>query len=388
MKTCITNIDIYSEGCFIQNGSIVIDGEKISEIHTEPINPTDAKVIDGKNFTAVPGFIDSHCHGGGGFDCNTGDLESIIGMRDFHGKHGVTLIYPSLAANDIAAMKQGLEAIRQAMKLNESGKTQIGGCHLEGPFLNKTYKGSQAENHIIAINNEYLKLYEDYRDVIRRTTIAPEVEKNVEYFPAICDMGIQISIGHSCATIKEIEYAVSKGATSVTHLYNAMSQTKKQGPFRIGGVVEAALTLDTLYAEIIADGYHLPKELLQIAYKCKGADKLMICSDANMAAGSKHGQLIHSCGLTYIIEHGVAMNEERTSLASSISPVDTMVRHLIYNVQFPIADVVKMSSATNAKLFNIYNSKGSISIGKDADINIVNKNFDIVMTFCKGKLNN
>jgi N-acetylglucosamine-6-phosphate deacetylase len=384
MKTCIKNIDIYSEGCFIKNGSLIMDDEIISEIHAEPITPQDAEIIDGENLIAVPGFIDSHCHGGGGFDCNNGDLESVIGMRDFYGKHGVTLIYPSLAANDINVMKQGLESIRQAMKYNQAGKTQIGGCHLEGPFLNKIYKGSQAENHIIAINDEYLKLYDDYKDVIRRTTIAPEVEQNAEYFPAIHDMGIQISIGHSCATINEVEYAVTKGATSVTHLYNAMSQTKKEGPFRIGGVVEAGLTFDSLYAEIIADGYHLPKELLQIAYKCKSADKLIICSDANMAAGYKHGQVIHSCGLTYVIEHGVAMNEARTSLASSISPIDTMVRHLIFNVQFPVADVLKMASATTAKLLNIPN-KGTISFGKDADINIVDKNFDIIMTFCKGK---
>ncbi|MDR1347279.1 MAG: N-acetylglucosamine-6-phosphate deacetylase [Prevotellaceae bacterium] len=386
MKTCIKNVDIYSEGGFIQNGSLVIDGEIISEIYAEPVMHQDANIIDGKNLIAVPGFIDSHCHGGGGFDCNKGDLESILGTRDFHGKHGVTLIYPSLAANDPSIIKKGLESIRKAMKLNECGKTQIGGCHLEGPFLNKAYKGSQAENHIIAINDEYLKLYDDYKDVIKRTTIAPEVEKNVEYFPKIQAMGIQISIGHSCATIKDVEYAVAKGATSVTHLYNAMSQTKKEGPFRTGGVVEAALTFDSLYAEIIADGYHLPKELLQIACKCKGADKLMICSDANMAAGCKHGQVIKSCGMTYVIEQGVAMNETRTSLASSISPIDAMVRHLIFNIKFPVADVLKMSSATVAKLLNIYSDTGSINFGKDADINLVDKNFEVIMTFCKGKI--
>jgi N-acetylglucosamine-6-phosphate deacetylase len=387
MKTCIKNIDIYSEGGFIQNGSLVIDGEIISGICADPIIHQDANIIDGKNLIAIPGFIDSHCHGGGGFDCNKGDLESVLGMRNFYGKHGVTLIYPSLAANDMSAIRKGLESIRRAMTLNECGKTQIGGCHLEGPFLNKVYKGSQAEEHILAMTDEYLKLYDDYRDVIKRTTIAPEVERNVEYFPAIQSMGIQISIGHSCATINEVEYAVSKGATSVTHLYNAMSQTKKEGPFRIGGVVEAGLTFDSLYAEIIADGYHLPRELLQIAYKCKGADKLIICSDANMAAGSKHGQIINSCGMTYIIEHNVAMNETRTSLASSISPIDTMVRHLIFNIKFPVADVLKMSSATVAKLLNIYSSKGSINLGKDADINLVDENFEVVTTFCKGKIN-
>ncbi|MDR2125856.1 MAG: N-acetylglucosamine-6-phosphate deacetylase [Prevotellaceae bacterium] len=387
MKLCIKNIDIYSESGFIKNGSLIVDGEIIAEISSEQVTHRNSEIIDGENLIAIPGFIDSHCHGGGGFDCNNGDLESILGACDFHGKHGVTLIYPSLAANDLDTMEKGLKSIRKAMKLNKPGKPQIGGCHLEGPFLNKKYKGAQAEEHILTLNDEYLKLYDRYKDVIRRTTIAPEVEQNVEYFPSIKSMGIQISIGHSCATINEVEYAINKGATSVTHLYNAMSQTKKEGAFRVGGVVEAALTFDSLYAEIIADGWHLPKELLQIAYKCKGADKLIICSDANMAAGSKHGQIIHSCGMTYIIEHGVAMNETRTSLASSISPIDTMVRHLIFNVKHPIADVIKMSGATVAKLLNIYAHKGSVSTGKDADINIVDKNFDIVMTLCKGKIN-
>ena len=386
MKTYIQNIDIYSDSGFVENGSLLIDDEKILEINTELTFKNSVKIIDGKGLIAIPGYIDSHCHGGGGFDCNDGNLKSVIGMRDFYAKHGVTLLFPSLAANDIPTTIRGLESIREAMKMNESGKTEIGGCHLEGPFLNKMYKGCQAEEHIIELTDEYLKLYDDYKDVISRTTIAPEVGRNVEYFPMLRDMGIQVSIGHSCATIKEIEYAVTKGATSVTHLYNAMSQTKKEGPFRIGGVVEAALTFDSLYAEIIADGYHLPNELLQIAYKCKSADKLMICSDANMAAGCKHGQIIQSCGMTYYIENGVAMNEERTSLASSISPIDTMVKHLVFNVKFPVADIVKMSSATNAKLLNLYDNKGSIKVGKDADINIVDKNFNIVMTLCKGKI--
>jgi N-acetylglucosamine-6-phosphate deacetylase len=306
-------------------------------------------------------------------------------MRDFYGKHGITTLYPSLADNALPDSINGLETIRKVMKLNKAGQTEIGGCHLEGPFLNKAYKGCQAESHILTLDDENVQLYDKYKDVIKRTTIAPEVERNATYFPAISQMGIAISIGHSSADFKEIEYAVKQGANSVTHLYNAMSQTKKSGPFRIGGVLEAGLTLDALYAEIIADGYHLPNELIQIAYRCKGADKLTVCSDANQAAGGAHGDVFYSCGLTFVIEQGVAMNYERTSLASSITPIDSMVRHLIFNVKLPAFDVVKMASTSTAKMMNISDRKGSIAVGKDADVNLVDADFQVVKTFFRGE---
>ena len=384
MQTCIVNVTIYTEDAIIPEGSIVIENEKITEIHTSQVSYKNATVVDGSSLSAIPGYIDTHCHGGAGCDCNDATLDSITGMRDFYGGHGVTSLYPTLSANAIPDTINGLEAIRAAMLHNRAGRTEICGCHLEGPFLNKAYKGCQAEQHIIPLNDEYLQMYETYRDVIKRTTIAPEVERNVEYFPALSQMGIVVSIGHSRAEYKDIEYAVSQGATSVTHLYNAMSQTKKTGAFRIGGVVEAGLTIDDLYAEIIADGYHLPNELIQIAYRCKGADKLTVCSDANSAAGGVHGDVFHTCGVTFVIEQGVAMNSERTSLASSISPIDSMVRHLIFNVKLPVFDVIKMASTSTARMMRMDDRKGSIAVGKDADINLVDSQYNVVKTFCKG----
>ena len=384
MQTCIVNVTIYTEDTIISNGSVIIENEKITEIHTSPVSYKSATIVDGSNLLVIPGYIDTHCHGGAGFDCNDAMVDSIIGMRDFYGIHGITSLYPTLSANAIPDTINGLEAIRAAMLQNRAGRTEICGCHLEGPFLNKVYKGCQAEQHIIPLNDEYLQMYETYKDVIKRTTIAPEVEQNAAYFPALCQMGILLSVGHSCAEYKEIEYAVSQGATSVTHLYNAMSQTKKTGAFRIGGVVEAGLTIDDLYAEIIADGYHLPNELIQIAYRCKGADKLTVCSDANSAAGGVHGDVFHTCGETFVIEQGVAMNSARTSLASSISPIDSMVRHLIFNVKLPAFDVIKMASISTARMMRIDDRKGSIAVGKDADINLVDSQFNVVKTFCKG----
>ena len=381
---CITNIQIYTEKEIIPNGSIVIENEKITEIHTTPVSHKHATIVDGTNLSAIPGYIDTHCHGGGGFDCSDGTMQSVIGMRDFYGKHGVTTLYPTLGANAIPETIAGLEKIRAVMQQNKAGLTEIGGCHLEGPFLNKGYKGCQTESYIISLNDEYLQMYNTYKDVIKRTTIAPEVDQNITYFPALTKMGIKITIGHSIAEYKDIAYVIEQGAIGVTHLYNAMSQTKKVGPYRVGGVLEAGLTLDDLYAEIIADGFHVPNELLQIAYRCKGPDKLSVCTDANCAAGGVDGEIFHSCGTSFVVDQGVAMNLERTSFASSITPIDGMVRHLIFNVKLPAFDVVKMTSINTAKMMGIDAHKGSISVGKYADINLVDDQFNVINTFCKG----
>ncbi len=385
MKIQIIHIDIYTEQKIIRDGSLILSDGIITGIYPERGDIKDVMVIDGKGLSAVPGYIDAHCHGGDGCDCNQGTEEAVLTMRAFYGRHGITTLYPSLATDRLPALCKGLEAIRSVMQQNKAGQTEIAGCHLEGPFINKAYKGSQVEASILRMTDEYLQFYDNYKDVIRRTTIAPEVEHNIDYFPALRAMNIQLSVGHSCAEYDEVLTAIQKGATSVTHLYNAMSQTKKKGPFRIGGVVEAALTQDTLYAEMICDGYHLPKELIQIAYRCKGADKLSVCSDASRATGIViDGDEVHSCGEVYVVEKGVVMNSSRTSLASSITPVDAMVRHLIFNVGLPPSDVIKMASGTTAKMMGIFDRKGSIAVGKDADINLVDAEYHVVKTFCKG----
>lgn len=386
MNIRITHIDIYTEQEIIRDGSLLLsDGVIASVCRTSEETADATRVINGTGLSVVPGYIDAHCHGGGGYDCNQGTEEALVKMRTFYGRHGVTTLYPTLAADLLPALEQGLQAVRSVMRQNQAGETEIAGCHLEGPFLNKVYKRSQAEDAILPMTDDHLRFYETYSDVIRRTTIAPEVGHNLDYFPALRAMNIQLSVGHSCAEYNEVLAAIEAGATSVTHLYNAMSQTKKTGPFRIGGVVEAALTQDALYAEIICDGYHLPNELIQIAYRCKGVGRLSVCSDASRAAGVvTHGDTIHSCGETYVVENGVVMNSTRTSLASSITPVDKMVRHLIFNVGLPAIDVVRMTSGTTAKMMGIFDRKGSIAVGKDADINIVDAQFNVVKTFCKG----
>ena len=387
MRTYIKHIDIFAETGWIRNGSLLMEGDRIAGIYPDPETGAGAaadRTIDAKGLSAIPGYIDTHVHGGGGHDINDGSESAILGTRDFHQRHGVTTIVPTWMALSLPAIEQGLSSLRQVLPQNAPGKAEITKAHLEGPFLNPQYNGSQPVDQIIPIDDENVRIYERYRDVIARTTIAPEYGHNLDYFPVIAALGIQISMGHSRATIGEAREGLQRGATSVTHLYNAMSQTHKEGPFRIGGLVEAGLTLDGLYAETICDGFHLPDELLRIAFRCKGPDRMLIVSDACLCAGMPSGTVVRTGGVTFHVEDGISMNETRTSFASSTTPIDGMVRHLIFDTGLPMDDVIRMSSATPAKLMGLYDRKGSITVGKDADINLVDARLNIVNTFCKG----
>lgn len=385
MKKYLKNLTIYAEGEVIENGSILIDGEKISKVYSTADAGIEAdEIIDCSGKTAIPGYIDTHVHGGNGYDVGNGSIEAIYGMRDYYQQHGVTMIYPTFMTNELSIIEEGLKSLREAVKTNAPGKAEIAGSHIEGPFLNPMYKGCQADYLIIPLDDKNIRLFEDYRDVIARATIAPEYGHNVDYFPGLAGLGIQISVGHSTATISQVYEAVEKGATSITHLYNAQSQTHKEGPYRIGGVVEAGLTIDSIYTEAICDGYHLPNELVRIAYKCKGPKKMLIVSDASLCSGMKSGSIVRTSGVNFYVEDGIAMNEARTSFASSTSPMDKMVRHLIFDTKLPAADVIEMASATPARLMGAIDHKGTIAEGKDADINIVDKEFNVLRTFCKG----
>ena len=388
MSTYFMDIDIQTGTGFIPHGSLLLEDGKIAGVFPDQrreIARQAEEVVDGKGLLAIPGFIDIHVHGGGGHDINDCTAASIRRTRDFYQRHGVTTLFPSYLALPLDDIARGLEAVREVRAENAPGHAEVMGAHLEGPFLNPQYNGSQPVAQIVPIDDDNVRIYERFRDVVARTTIAPEFGRNMEYFPGIAALGVQISMGHSCATIREAERAMQLGASSVTHLYNAMSQTHKEGPYRIGGLVEAGLTLDGLYAEAICDGYHLPNELLRIAYRCKGPDRMAIVSDACLCAGLPSGSVVRTAGLSFYVEDGISMNEAHTSFASSTSPMDRMVRHLIFETGLPVADVVKMSSATPARLMGIYDRKGTIDEGKDADINLVDAGFNIVRTFCKGK---
>ncbi len=384
-KTIVNNIAVVTEDRIIENGSLVFENSIIIEVNEKPISSGNADVIDGSGLTAVPGYIDTHCHGGAGFDTNDATVESVEGLAAFHLRHGVTVLYPTLAADNFDNLVKCFEAIREAGRRNIPGKTEIPGTHLEGPFLNLKYKGSQPEEYFIRFEDRHMDIIETYRDVIKRITLAPEVSGNMQRIESLRRLGIVVSGGHSDASYDKVSEAVDRGMTAITHLYNAMSSVCKEGTLRVCGMTEATHTLDALYAEIIADGFHVPVPLIQMAYRCKGPDKLLICSDANIASGCKEGGTYRIYGHPFTVENGMALNEERTSLAGSVTPMDVMVRNLVTRAGISLIDAAKISSRTPARMMGIDQRKGSLTSGKEADVNLLDAEYRVVKTFARGK---
>ena len=386
MDLILKNLTIFQPHTILENGCIAVSGQKIHSVGQSVESPEGGHVMDLKGYQAVPGYIDTHCHGAAGYDANDGTMEAIAGMNRFYQQHGVTSYYPSLSVDPMPKLIQALETIRLAMSHNSHGNIQVLGAHFEGPFINPAYKGAQAPESILALTDENFSIVEKFRDVIRRITLAPEMHQNMKRIKDFVKMNIVVSGGHSGATYLDAEQAVKEGMTALTHLYNAMSSTRKNGPFRIPGMLEAGLNIEELYTEIIADRIHVPDELMQVAFKCKGPEKIFICSDANRAAGLKEGEIIYTCGQEVIIEKGIAMLKDRSSLASSITPLDEMVRKLIFETGFIPADVIRMATTNTAKMMHIDDCKGSLQAGMDADINIVDKDFRVVMTIFRGAI--
>jgi len=384
----LKNISINLGKKIIEDGSILIDGEKIKVAgpEIESLNDDEFEVVDGKGMCATAAYIDSHIHGGNGYDCNDGTEEALLGMSDFYVQHGIAAYYPSTSSDPLEKIEKAFSVIRKIIQQNAPGTVEILGTHMEGPFINKKHKGCQAESRILEMTDESFEIVKRNADIIKRITIAPEIPINGERIPELIKMGIVVSGGHSDATYLESMEASKAGMTMVTHLHSSMSTIKKEGPYRVSGMLEAALDIDELYTEIIADRKHLPDELMRIAYKCKGPEKLMICSDANRGAGLKEGGTIFTCGQEAIVADGVAMLPDKSSFASSITPIDQMVRNLVYYVGVPLSDALLMASATPAKMMGVFDRKGSIEAGKDADIILLDQSLNVKMTVCRGKI--
>jgi N-acetylglucosamine-6-phosphate deacetylase len=384
MQISLQNLKIYLPSAIINNGTLLLKDNIIESVGTYQKQKSADRIIDLYGYSAIPGYIDTHCHGAMGSDANDGILSGIENMNDYYSTHGITAYYPSLSVDPMPRLIKAFESIREAATKNRHGQIEILGAHFESPFINPKYKGAQAAESICDFTDENFAIVKRFQDIIRRITIAPEMPYNLQRIQELTRMNIVVSGGHSGATYSEVLRAKEEGMTALTHLYNAMSSVSKTGPFRVPGMLEAGLNEESLYAEIIADRIHVPDQMIKIAFRCKGSDKMCLCSDANRGAGMKDGSTIYTCGQEVIIENGIAMLKDRSSLASSVTALDEMVRNLINHVGISPIDAVKMASTNPARMMHIYNRKGSLEAGKDADINIVDEQFNVVMTFFKG----
>lgn len=387
MKTLIKNVKIIDGGKIIP-GSILVENRKICAMLPPNANIEGAIVYDYSNFYASAGFIDTHTHGGGGHDFMDGTVEAFLSACRMHLKHGTTTIIPTTLSASEEELIRCITAFREARE--ELKDTQcLHGMHMEGPYFSMNQKGAQDPYYIRDPEPaEYRKIVELAKGVIVRWSIAPERKGAMEMGDFLTANGILPTIAHTDATYDDCVEALNHGYTHITHLYSCTSTITRKGGFRILGVTESAYCLDSLTVEIIADGCHLPPELLKMIVKCKGVERISLVTDSLRPAGldvttSIAGSLEN--GRLCIIEDGVAKLPDRSAFSGSIATADHLVYTMWKKAGVPLPDTIKMMAENPAKLLRIDETKGRLIPGKDADIVIFDENVKIQSVFFNGE---
>lgn len=340
--------------------------------------PADAEVIDVKGSYVAPGLIDMHIHGYLGKDVCDGEEESIRTISKGLLSNGVTGYLPTTMTVDMKVIRKALDVCRS---LKEESKDWDGsailGCHAEGPFISESKKGAQDAKYILKPDAAFVK---EYADIIKSITLAPETDEN--NFAAIReitrDTDVLISMGHTSADYETAMASVSAGIKHVTHLFNAMTPLQHRAP----GVVTAAMNAD-VSCELIVDTFHVDASLYDLLWKLKGR-KLCFITDCLPAGGLPEGE--YTLGGAKIIYRGIVCRLEDGTVAGSVLHLNKGVWNVYTNSQIPLYECVNCASLNPATALGLDKSKGSLEVGKDADIIIADEEFNIEKTIIGGKI--
>lgn len=383
----ITNGQIITPDSIISKGSVVLKGNTIVSVHEGNVEISNARVINAEGHYVSPGFIDIHVHGGGGFDFMDGSVESFLKIAQLHARYGTTAMVPTTLTSEKESLLEILEVYKEATKRNMMGAEFLG-IHLEGPYFSMNQRGSQDAKYIRDPDpKEYTEILK-HSDRIVRWSVAPERKGALELGQFLKEKGVLAAIAHTDAIYEEVVEAVKHGYSLSTHLYSGMSGVTRKNGFRYAGVIESSLLMDELDVEIIADGVHLPAPLLKLVYKVKGPHKIALITDAMRAAGTLSKESIlgnAQTGQKVIIEDGVAKLPDRIAFAGSVSTADRLVRTMVQMADVSLLDAVIMMSSTPARIMGVSHKKGSIAIGKDADLVIFDKDIQVQSTIVGGK---
>ena len=361
------------------DGYLYMDGGKVVEVTAE--NRPCAESYDYTGFYVSPGFIDLHTHGAGGHAFMNSTPEDVVEGSLYHLRCGTTCILPTISAGPFPVMQDAVVCIHKAM---ESGKApNILGAHLEGPYLSRNQGGAQNTAFITApVQADYENLIARYGNAVKRWTYAPENDPEGKFCKFITDHGVIASAGHSDAIYADMQVAMKNGCNLVTHLYSCTSTITRDHGFRRLGLTETAYLEDDLYVEIIADGKHLPPELLRLILKTKDTDKIALITDSLEIAGTDIKEGVMS-GMEFVVEDGVCKLKDRTAFAGSVATADRLIRTLVKDCGVAVPTAVKMLTKVPAEILKV--NKGAFAPGKDADIVVFDEDITVKQVFLAGK---
>ena len=361
----------------IVEGKVLAYDTKIEGIVEPCAVPADAEVIDACGNYVAPGLVDIHIHGYVNADVSDGSSDGIRDIAVGIAKNGVTSFLPTTMTVSVAEIDAALNSVRAVKEESKSWDgAEIIGVHAEGPFINPSKKGAQAEENILKPDAEYLI---KNQDIIRSVTLAPEMDTDHECIKRVAkETNIVISMGHTDATFEEAMSAVSDGVSHSTHLYNAMSPMHHRKP----GVVSAIFS-SNVSTELIADTFHIHPGLFGMVASIK-KDKLVLITDCTRAGGMPDGE--YSLGGQPIFLKGIQCLLADGTIAGSVLKLNNAVKNVLDATDLDVPTVVSMATINAAKAIREDHRIGSLESGKDADIIIADGDFNIKSTIKAGRV--
>ncbi|MFA6309186.1 MAG: N-acetylglucosamine-6-phosphate deacetylase [Clostridia bacterium] len=365
---------IITEDKIVENHVFGFD-KNISEITSEnEFSKKNIPAVDARGLYIAPGLIDGHIHGSGGQDAMYATPEAIRTISTYVAKNGVTGFLGTTMTMSWDRVTKALDQIRESMKEELPG-AQLLGAHIEGPFISSKFKGAQNEEYIL---NPEWDLIEPYKDIAKIIALAPELPGAIDFIQELKKHKIVASLGHTSATYEEAMKGIEAGVSHCTHLFNAMTGIHH----RNAGAAVAALSSD-INCELIADKIHVHYGLFEFIRKAKGADRINLITDCIEAGGMEDGKYALG-GQAVFVKDGSARLEDGT-LAGSILHLNEGVLNFFENTNIELHDAFKLSSLNLAKELGIDDRKGSLTVGKDADFCLIDKDFNVKATYVMGK---
>ena len=368
----------------ISNGVLLTEDDRIRGVGTrdEIEIPTNARVVQLEDgFMITPGFIDTHNHGAGGHDVMETSRESLDAVCRTLARLGTTSYYPTTLTAPTLDIRRAVEFLAGYLEEAEKRPAAMShplGIHMEGPYISVKRRGVHPAAHIVEPTlAAYRQFAEAARGKMRIMTVAPELKHAPDLIREMIGTGVQPSMGHTDSTFEQAEKAVELGVRQATHMFNAMRPFTHRDP----GVIGKVLNDPTIKAELIADGVHVDPHVIQLLYRCKGADGIVLISDGLSAVGAPEGTY-RVGGLTIEVKDGVCRHND--TLAGSILTIARAVRNMRDFVGLPLEEAIQMGTLNTAQLMGISERKGCLKPGADADLVILDKQVTVRQVYVRG----
>lgn len=376
----IKNVTLVTPEKVLESANLVFD-TKIRHIYKDlNVQSQYEIIIDGGNKILIPGLIDIHMHGGMGIDIMDFTSGKLNDLTEKMLRFGITRFLATTVTTDNDNMQKVLKNIKAGMLSQRDSNTKsaiIEGIHLEGPFINEKYKGCHEERYIQAFDS---KLIEDYVDIIKIITLAPEKQNNIRFIKDLADKyNFTLSMGHTGGSYDELIDAIDNGVTHSTHLFNAMSSLHHRKPGAVGAILTSDIT-----TEVIADNIHIHPSLYKLIYKCKGPDKIVLITDSISASGMGEGKYQLGSQEVYVDKQHATL--KNGTLAGSILTLNKAIKNFYEYSGAGLNEVVNMATLNPAKILNIHHMTGSIEEGKLADFVLVDHEFNVLKTIIGGEV--